>query len=900
MIIEYVYLENFISHRRTEIRFSNGLNIIIGKNGSGKSSIFEGIKFAFFGLEDKGRDKYISYDKKHAVVKVRFSHSSAMYEIERHLELSGESERQKKVELLLNGKKVAEGATAVNDYILNAFSISRDAFLNSVFVQQGDIENLINLAPKNRKETIDGIIGIESYSKVSEILRELYREEEKKTEIKERISNDILKIKNELEEKSENLNNSKKNEETLKKKTIEMEKELENLKELNHKRMQIKGKFDLLNQQKKEHESSLKDINYKLADIKKQLENLSEIRAEYESLKKNPLIEHYVDISNLSTTVSALKMKRQERDNLIKNIERKKELRGKLGKLKFDISELESCENRILELSQNINMAENKMKEYEDEKNKILNYMENLNNEIKNKGIIVEKIFNLIHKRMEDPEEISNEISIIESKRNNLKEEIERLLVETENMSKQKKETMEKLSLLGKENTCPLCGQELSETHRLELEERMKNEIKNLTKNLERSNEKLKKMNVNLQDLNNLINKLKGSNYPKLFEINEKIRKLKEDLKKSEEELSSPEKIFTEMENYKKQLNEEVNRKNDLREIESQRSRIEAELNTFERENLESNLKTCESEIQEMESRINSFRDATGIMVTEKVIESSTKLIKELNKIENDVKDYEKYSEEERNTQKEVREIQNKLSSTLNEIENIQKELQSLESVDKTLEMKEKEYRDVKGKIQSFQDMAVVLENDIIKLKKERDENENILNEIERTEKFVLAMKEVYRALSPDGIPASLRIYALNTINMYCRKIMLSFNMGFEDISISKNFEIKVMQNGIQKVIKQLSGGERTAVAITVRLAIARYLNTEMNSVLMDEPTVYLDEERRNDLKDILENGMYDVGNLASLSQIIIITHHRELELRAAVVFHVDKSDEGISNVQTE
>ncbi|MGP6293750.1 AAA family ATPase [Caldiplasma sukawensis] len=900
MIIEYVYLENFISHRRTEIRFSNGLNIIIGKNGSGKSSIFEGIKFAFFGLEGKDRDKYISYNKNHAIVKVRFSHSSALYEIERHLELSGESERQKKVELLVNGKKVAEGAKEVNDYILNAFSISRDAFLNSVFVEQGDIENLINLAPKNRKETIDGIIGIEGYSKASEILWKLSREEKGKTEIKNNVVNDLVKIKKDLDEKVEKLNNSRENEKILFKKAIEIEKDLKNLKELNQKRIKKKERLDNLNQQKNELERNLNDKKNKLNDIKKQIENLYDIKTEYESLSKNPLVQNYLDISNLSSTVSSLKMKSQEMEKLLLKIERKNELKSKLNQINFNENDIQSCENKILELSKNISMAENRMKECLEVNKNIHKFREDLHNERKNKTKIIEKIFELIHKKIEDPEEISNEISLIESNRNKLSEEIEKLSLQTKNISKQEKETMEKLRMLGEDNTCPLCGQELSETHRIELEERMNKDIADFKNIINENNEKLKKMNRDIENLNDLIKSLKGSNYTRLFEINEKIRKLEEDLKKNEEKLESPEKISSEIENYKIQLKEENERKKELRKIQTQRDEIKAELIALERENLESNLNSCQSEIKEMEGKINSFRDETGIMVTEKVIESSSKLIKELKKLENDMKNYEKYSEEEKNTVNELNEIQDKLSGILNEMKNVEQELEKFQGVDTNLELKENEYRDVKGKIQSAKDMAEELEKDIEKLKIDIEEKEIILNDIERIEKFVSAMEEVQRAISPDGIPASLRIYALNTINMYCRKIMLSFNMGFEDISISKNFEIKVLQNGIQKVIKQLSGGERTAVAITVRLAIARYLNTEMNSVLMDEPTVYLDEERRNDLKDILENGMYDIGNLASLSQIIIITHHRELELRAAVVFHIDKNDQGISIVETE
>lgn len=43
MIIKKIYLENYRSHNEKTIEFSQGINLILGKNGSGKSSILEAI-----------------------------------------------------------------------------------------------------------------------------------------------------------------------------------------------------------------------------------------------------------------------------------------------------------------------------------------------------------------------------------------------------------------------------------------------------------------------------------------------------------------------------------------------------------------------------------------------------------------------------------------------------------------------------------------------------------------------------------------------------------------------------------------------------------------------------------------------------------------------------------------
>ena len=42
-MITSVELGNFLSHKKSEINFDNGVTVFIGENGSGKSSVIDGI-----------------------------------------------------------------------------------------------------------------------------------------------------------------------------------------------------------------------------------------------------------------------------------------------------------------------------------------------------------------------------------------------------------------------------------------------------------------------------------------------------------------------------------------------------------------------------------------------------------------------------------------------------------------------------------------------------------------------------------------------------------------------------------------------------------------------------------------------------------------------------------------
>jgi len=53
MIIKRVQLENYRSHSNTTVEFTKGVNLILGKNGRGKTSILEAISSVMFNTKDR-------------------------------------------------------------------------------------------------------------------------------------------------------------------------------------------------------------------------------------------------------------------------------------------------------------------------------------------------------------------------------------------------------------------------------------------------------------------------------------------------------------------------------------------------------------------------------------------------------------------------------------------------------------------------------------------------------------------------------------------------------------------------------------------------------------------------------------------------------------------------------
>jgi exonuclease SbcC len=113
------------------------------------------------------------------------------------------------------------------------------------------------------------------------------------------------------------------------------------------------------------------------------------------------------------------------------------------------------------------------------------------------------------------------------------------------------------------------------------------------------------------------------------------------------------------------------------------------------------------------------------------------------------------------------------------------------------------------------------------------------------------------------------------------------FNLAYSDIRIDNDYNLSVLGVGGEKDIDQISGGERVALAIAIRLAIAHVLSGKIETIIMDEPTTNLDDERRRELVNILSSFFREGGRI--IPQMLIITHHPEIEDVADTVYAVRK-----------
>jgi exonuclease SbcC len=169
--------------------------------------------------------------------------------------------------------------------------------------------------------------------------------------------------------------------------------------------------------------------------------------------------------------------------------------------------------------------------------------------------------------------------------------------------------------------------------------------------------------------------------------------------------------------------------------------------------------------------------------------------------------------------------------------------------------------------------------------------------EMKKIEEFIRILEKIRGAFHKDGLQRLIRARSRPLLEKYTREFFERFNLEFSDVQIDDDYNISVIGPLGTQTIDQISGGERVALAIALRLAIARVLSERVETIIMDEPTTHLDEERRKELVNILNSFFREGGRI--IPQMIVITHHHEIEDVADVIYNVSKK-EGCSVVEAE
>ncbi len=165
--------------------------------------------------------------------------------------------------------------------------------------------------------------------------------------------------------------------------------------------------------------------------------------------------------------------------------------------------------------------------------------------------------------------------------------------------------------------------------------------------------------------------------------------------------------------------------------------------------------------------------------------------------------------------------------------------------------------------------------------KEDQKKISQVLEELVLVKKYVSQLEEIRgQIFNRDGpVATSLRSWTLNLISLKASEYLSAFNVKIQRVSLqekARDVGISCYSGSTILELDSLSGGEKVSVALALRLGMAHILgSSNLNFIILDEPTTHLDEERRKSLVGILSHAFE--ANLGAISQFIIITHDSEI-----------------------
>ncbi len=905
MIIHSLKLQDFKSYKDSTFTFDNGISLILGENGAGKSTILEAISYALFkevsnrSVNDIIRRPVDDDDHvKEMKIILEFTHKGHKYVVERTKKkskadavLSAYSENDDKYNLICNGDR------NVTDEIKTLLEIDSSNFLNAVYVRQGEITELIDKTPSERKKVITKLLNLENLQKVQEKMKEIIRvyediEIENSGKIAEydNKKDELATLEQDIKDLENELIDNKKQEETLKK---QLEEVTENK--------------EAMQKNKEEYEK----ISTKIDDHKKRLEELQKSKTEKDEEIKS-LESDKVTITQLEEKIAILPKLKEVKDYQTATEQVNKDLKI-VNKTISDINESEELisktkddHDRFEEIEKEIEEVNKSIESTTEEINNITELENNLENKTDTKDEFKKKVKNTVKqvydtydksfKNVQEIEEfidktkLENKDSLTKSRES--LSELDKKISEIETNLKDRKKSLKELQ--NTKDKCPICQSDISHERHQQLEDGYNSDIESFTKQLEQLNTDKEKQANEIKELE--------IDEQKVNSIN--IEKLKEDNSEFERLLSEVEDLEKELPENRNDIREELKKqKENKQEIESEQKNLKENYDKYnlsvinleklpEIEEVKKDQKEYTEKITELKAKIEEIQ-RSNIPIDN--------LDERLDKLEKDKTEYDtlvgKVAQLDTRRQEQV-ELANQIEVTTTELKDFDKKIneieydkESFEKIKNEVDKIQNSHDDIKSKLVENETKLANSKENQQKTVNEIKELDEIKKEQENVKDFIKLLKKIRDVYDKDGVQKDLRNAVRPQIEMSTLDIFSEFGFEYSGLKLDEDYDMTINRHGETLTLDLLSGGEKIVIALALRLGIAKVISQNKTELLiLDEPTVHLDTERRSDLIEIIRN-------INFVPQMIVVTHDEEMESLSNNIIKVNKKD-GISSCE--
>ena len=868
-------LSNFKPYGDADVELTDGVTVIHGLNGSGKSSLLEACFFALYGSKalPGTLDDVISNSEEAAAVELWFTHDGVDYRIERQLRRSGDRVSTRKCVLEGDdgsGEPISrDGARAVREFVTDLLRMDSEAFVNCAYVRQGEVNKLINASPSQRQDMIDDLLQLG--------VLETYRDRAGEarlavTDLLQNARGSLETIDEQIETKEEQNLHATLNELETKRDEVDdeiahYEAQREQAKETLTDAQSVLDEYEEQQAEIEELETEIDELETEISETAAERDDLGEKRRE--AIKQRGELETELDDKLAATelTEATAEAIANRRETLT---DRHETLGDEIADLRVEATGYENQADNLREsadeletqaddaaeradtLAREVEEADASAEECEAERDEIDDEREAL----------VERF---------DAAEPDIEIGEAKTHREELQAERQKRgeeLAETRTRLETAREAVAEAEDLLAEGNCPTCGQPVEDAPHVDDLDAKRERVEELEADIEKLEAGRDTLDERIDTAERLV-----EIETRIAEIDNERERLTERIETHRETAAEKrEQAATERETATEKRDEAADRREaaDAKADDATATRETIEAKTDDRETVSDaldrldSLDTTRESIDELETRIEDLTEQRETLAER--------------------------NEERREWLADKREQRDDLLDAFDD-DRIETARERKANAEQYLEDVEPELADLRERRDELQNAIGGVTADIEQLESLREEREAIAERVDRLES-VHGETEAIETMYGD-LRAELRRRNVESLERMLNETfdLVYGNDAYARIELDNEYDLTVYQKDGQPLEPgQLSGGERALFNLSLRCAIYRLLAEGIEGaaptppLILDEPTVFLDAGHVGRLVDLVEE-MRGFG----VRQILIVSHDDELVGAADELITVEK-----------
>ena len=927
MKINKIELKNYRIHKEYDVCFENGINLLLGNNGSGKSSVLEAIGLALFDSNVRGITKdIVSNGERNGSIKILFTGSDEKeYEVERKfgnissVNLTCLDSSQKtwnsKDDVYRQIGKIIEADITNDEYFESVICAKQNKFID-IFLKK----------PAERGNHFDKLFNIEIYNK----LWLLINEQNEKKYSKEKSDKEL--IKKALAERQKNIKDLENEQEFFNKKikmlTDEMiitEKDFVDKKSELDKSIRQKSEINAKENDYKNLENTMlllistRDDNKRSFIYSEQaksylIENKGDYN-KYESAKNNCNIleKEYLQFKNAAKEHDIYLAYQQELKIEQNDLENSK---------KTEENKIVDLDDRIVKVKSEQELKQNELKKINDGKEK----NEKGYIEIKRSINALKPVFDELEKLAEKKDDNNKEIERLKGELISLEQQIipeeilvnERKIIKDEkekltNLEKQRHDIKSRIDVLKKAKIDLSTG--ICPTLKVPCENMAGNSADYFETRFKELALEKESIDRNMEEYCSMADKEEEYNKKKIISANNSERKIKTEDMLKESRINKDEYEISEktlLENAKK-INPTLDSIKEIKNLIDKMGKTEQEL-LYNINNDKKLINDCINNINKINNDINDLNNKktsslnTLCVIKEKTRQNDVKLAELKPKI---VK-----AEENKEYAEELRDKIDKINiETLEPLQNIYDKCRQNRQIADEYDVRKKRLDDNENLINEKETEKKILidklkelkvnfsEENLLKLERETDElnviridqkgkEVGLRKDIEQKNKEIEECKKIEKEINKLSDEIKIVMHKLTLTKIFRDNIRdlgrIVVERRVQNIVYNANDYFNRITNRSETIMwlctedekyslylddgksrcnfANLSGGEQISVAIAIRLALSQeFGNTSL--IILDEPTNNLDQNKRQLLAENLPK------MVESLKQLFVVTH---------------------------